>query len=90
MRSARCLTALDMQRHLAGWQGAWASLDAAALEVRMGLHTGRAAVGASGASHETGAVVVGDTVTRAVALQHMPCRGPFSVVRPPRAWCSGW
>ena len=33
------------------------------------LHTGRAAVGESEAFHETGTVVVGDTVTRAVALQ---------------------
>jgi len=63
------LTAVSMQRYLAREQGARASPDAAALEVRMSLHTGRAAVGASGAYHETDAVVVGDTVTRAVALQ---------------------
>src|SRR5262249_7664301 len=43
--------------------------EAAALEVRMGLYTGRAAVGDSGASQERGAVVMGETVTRAVALQ---------------------
>src|SRR5262249_5223936 len=64
------LTALDMQRYLAGWQGGTrASPDVGALQVRMGLHTGRAAIGESEALHETGAVVVGDTVTRAVALQ---------------------
>jgi class 3 adenylate cyclase len=39
------LTALDMQRYLAGWQGTRASPDVGALQVRMGLHTGRAAVG---------------------------------------------
>src|SRR5262249_30304159 len=43
--------------------------EAAALQVRMGLHTGRAAVGESGAASERGAMVVGETVTRAVALQ---------------------
>ncbi len=63
------LTALGMQRHLNGWQGARASPDAMALQVRMGLHTGRAAVGESSASHERDAVVVGDNVTRAIVLQ---------------------
>jgi predicted ATPase len=69
------LTAVGLQRYLAGGQGARASPEAAALEVRMSLHTGRATVGASGASHETGAVVVGDTVTRAVALQECAVSG---------------
>src|SRR5262245_60341627 len=63
------LTALGLQRHLAAGQGASARPDAAALEVRMGLHTGRAAVGDSGEAQERGAVVIGETVTRAVALQ---------------------
>jgi len=69
------LTAVSMQRYLARGQGARASPEAAALEVRMSLHTGRAAVGASGASHETDAVVVGDTVTWAVALQERAVSG---------------
>ena len=63
------LTALSLQRQLAGRQGARASLGAEALQVRMGLHTGRATVGVSAASHERSAVVVGETVTRAMALQ---------------------
>src|SRR5438128_862794 len=63
------LTALGIQRHLSAWQTARASPEAAALQVRMGLHTGRVAVGDSGVASERGAVVVGETVTRAVALQ---------------------
>src|SRR5262249_42274492 len=66
---------VSLQRHLTRGQGARASPEAAALEVRMSLHTGRAAVGASGAFHETGAVVVGDTVTQAVALQEHAVSG---------------
>jgi predicted ATPase/DNA-binding winged helix-turn-helix (wHTH) protein/class 3 adenylate cyclase len=62
------LTALSMQRQLAGGQGARASLGVAALEVCMSLHTGRAAVGES-------AGVVGETVTRAVALQECAMSG---------------
>ena len=41
------LAALDLQRQLAGEQGARGSAGTEALQVRMGLHTGRAAVGAS-------------------------------------------
>src|SRR5262249_2589556 len=41
------LTALGIQRHLAAWQTARASSEAPALQVRMGLHTGRVAVGDS-------------------------------------------
>src|SRR5205823_2848333 len=52
-----------------------ASPDAAALQVRMGLHTGRAAVGDSGTPHAMDAVVVGDPVTRAVALQECAVSG---------------
>jgi len=69
------LTALSMQRQLAGRQGARASLDVAALQVCMSLHTGRATVGESAASHETSAVVVGETVTQAVALQERTMPG---------------
>src|SRR5262249_48431301 len=43
--------------------------------VRMSLHTGRATVGDSGASQGTDAVVVGDPVTRAVALQERAASG---------------
>jgi len=63
------LTALGLQRHLSAGQKAHTSPEAAALQVRMGLYTGRAAIGESGASDERGTVVVGETVTRAVALQ---------------------
>jgi class 3 adenylate cyclase/predicted ATPase len=63
------LTALHMQRQLAGGQGARASLGGTALQVSMGLHTGRATVGESATSQETDVVVVGETVTRAVTLQ---------------------
>ena len=69
------LTALSLQRQLAGRQGAHASLGVAALQVCMSLHTGRATVGESAASRETGAVVVGETVTRAVALQERATPG---------------
>src|SRR5262249_37810848 len=69
------LTALGLQRHLSAWQKARADPEAAALQVRMGLHTGRAAVEESGASYERGAVVVGDAVTRAVALQAYAASG---------------
>jgi len=69
------LTAVSLQRSLARGPGACVSPEAAALEVRMGLHTGRAAVGTSGAFRDTGAVVVGDTVTRAVALQERAVPG---------------
>src|SRR5262245_43832342 len=41
----------------------------------MGLHTGRAAVEESGALHERDAVIVGDTVTQAVALQEQAVPG---------------
>jgi predicted ATPase/class 3 adenylate cyclase len=64
------LTALSMQRQLAGGQGVRTSLDMTALQVSMSLHTGRATVEEeSAASYETSAGVVGETVTRAVALQ---------------------
>src|SRR2546426_185844 len=69
------LTALGIQRHLSAWQTARASPEAAALQVRMGLHTGRVAVGDSGVASERGAVVVGETVTRAVALQAYAASG---------------
>src|SRR5262249_30223616 len=67
--SRAVLTALGMQRQLTTRQGTRGSPAAAALEVRMGLHTGRAAVGDSGASQETGAVVMSEVVTQAVVLQ---------------------
>jgi DNA-binding winged helix-turn-helix (wHTH) protein/predicted ATPase len=63
------LAALGLQRQLAGAPGAWGNASAEALQVRLGLHTGRAAVGASEVSHERAAVVIGDTVTRAIVLQ---------------------
>ena len=63
------LAALGLQRQLAGGQGVRGSAVTEALKVRMGLHTCRAAVGASEIAHEREAVVVGDTVTRAIALQ---------------------
>src|SRR5262249_2386637 len=69
------LTALSIQRQLAGGRGARASLGVAALQVRMNLHTGRATVGEHAASHETSTVVVGETVTRAVALQECASSG---------------
>jgi len=69
------LTALGLHRQLAGWQRARGSPDASAFTIRLGLHTGRATVGESGASHERGAVVVGDTVTQAVALQERAVSG---------------
>jgi predicted ATPase/DNA-binding winged helix-turn-helix (wHTH) protein/class 3 adenylate cyclase len=61
--------ALGIQRQLAQWQDGRGDSGTEALEIRLGLHTGRAAVEASGASHEMGAVVVGEIVTQAVALQ---------------------
>jgi len=61
--------ALGLRQHLAGQPGARAHADAAALQVRMGLHTGRAAVDASGAAHEVSAMLVSETVTWAMALQ---------------------
>jgi DNA-binding winged helix-turn-helix (wHTH) protein/predicted ATPase len=63
------LAALSLQGQLVGEQGAGGSAGTEALKVRMGLHTGRAAVGASAVSHEQDAVVIGDTVTRAIELQ---------------------
>jgi class 3 adenylate cyclase/tetratricopeptide (TPR) repeat protein len=63
------LAALGLQRQLAGQESAWGSAGTEALKVRMGLHTGQAAVGASEGAHEQDPVVVGDTVTRAIALQ---------------------
>ena len=69
------LTALSIQRQLAARQGARASLGVAALQVGMSLHTGRATVGASAASHATSAWVVGETVTQAVALQERAMAG---------------
>src|SRR5207302_6360146 len=50
-------------------QGARTNPGAVTLQVRMGLHTGRAAVGECGAAHERDAAVVGDIVTRAIVLQ---------------------
>ena len=73
--SGAVLTALGIQRHLSVGQTARVSPTVAALQVRMGLHTGRAAVGDSGAADERDAVVVGDTVTRAVALQAYAAAG---------------
>ena len=67
--------ALGLQRQLAAWHGARGSPDAAALQVRMGLHTGRAAVDESGVSDAAGPAVVGDTVTWAVALQEHAVSG---------------
>jgi DNA-binding winged helix-turn-helix (wHTH) protein/class 3 adenylate cyclase/tetratricopeptide (TPR) repeat protein len=67
--------ALSMQRQCAAWQRVGASSDAATLQLRMGLYTGRAAVGDSRIAHETGPVVLGDTVTRAVALQEQAMAG---------------
>ena len=64
------LAALSLQRQLAGEQGARGSAGTEALQVRMGLHTGRAAVEVSAVAHEQDAMVVGDTVTRAIVLQH--------------------
>jgi len=61
--------ALGIQRQLARWQDGREASGTEALEIRLGLHTGRAAVEASGTSHEMGAVVVGEIVTQAVALQ---------------------
>src|SRR5262249_6718617 len=60
---------------LATGQTTHARPEVAALQVRMGLHTGRAAVGDSGAAAEHGALVVGETVTRAVALQGAAAAG---------------
>ncbi len=64
------LAALGLQEQLAGVQGARESAGTEALQVRMGLHTGRAAVGASAVSHEQEAAVIGDAVTRAIVLQN--------------------
>ena len=69
------LTALGIQRQLAGAQRVGARPDVAALEVRMSLHTGRAAVRASGAGHATGVLVVGEAVTQAEALQEQAVSG---------------
>jgi len=66
-------TALGLQRRLTA--GRKACPERAALEVRMSLHTGRAVMGDRGASQATDAVVVGDTVTRAVALQERAAAG---------------
>jgi tetratricopeptide (TPR) repeat protein len=63
------LAALGLREQLARVQGAWESAGTGALQVRMSLHTGRAAVGANAVSHEQGAAVVGDTVPRAIVLQ---------------------
>lgn len=65
--------ALSMQRQLATWQGGRTGSEAATLQLRMGLHTGRAAVEDS--ALETGPIVLGDTVTRAVAIQEHAALG---------------
>src|SRR5574341_475495 len=49
--------ALGIHRKLAALQGTRGSHDTVALKIRMGLHTGRAAVEESGAVHERGAVI---------------------------------
>ncbi|HEY5864913.1 MAG TPA: AAA family ATPase [Candidatus Tectomicrobia bacterium] len=69
------LAALGLQEQLAGVQGARESAGIEALQVRMSLHTGRAAVGASVVSHEQSAAVIGDTVTRAIVLQNHASSG---------------
>lgn len=69
------LAAWGILRHLAGELGIGGNSDAVALRVRMGLHTGRAAVGTGGAAQEMGTAVMGDTVTRAVVLQECAASG---------------
>jgi predicted ATPase len=63
------LAALSLHRQLNGGQGMRGSAGTEALKIRMGLHTGQAAVGVSEAAYEREAVVVGATVTRAIGLQ---------------------
>jgi class 3 adenylate cyclase/tetratricopeptide (TPR) repeat protein len=70
--------ALGIQRQLARWQDRHGSSCAEALEVRLGLHTGRAAVEASGTSHEMDTMVVGEIVTQAVTLQE--CARPGTIL----------
>ena len=69
------LAALGLQEQLARVQGARESAGIEALKIRMSLHTGRAAVGASVVSHEQSAAVIGDTVTRAIVLQNHASSG---------------
>jgi DNA-binding winged helix-turn-helix (wHTH) protein/class 3 adenylate cyclase/tetratricopeptide (TPR) repeat protein len=61
--------ALHMQQQLAGEQSKDGTCRAEAWEIRWALHTGYVAVETRQALHESNAVVVGDTVTQALALQ---------------------
>jgi len=67
--------ALGLQRQLTGGQEDRASPGTAALVVCMGLHTGRTTVWARGAFQATEAVVLDETVTRAMALQERAVSG---------------
>ena len=63
------LAALDLHQQLVAGQDGRESAGTEALQVCMGLHTGRAAVGMSEEAHERDAAVIGDTVTQAIRLQ---------------------
>jgi DNA-binding winged helix-turn-helix (wHTH) protein len=63
------MAALGIRQQLREQGHTLAAVGAEPLRVRMGLHTGRAAIGESGTSSEPGTALVGDTVAQAVALQ---------------------
>jgi DNA-binding winged helix-turn-helix (wHTH) protein/predicted ATPase len=69
------LAALGIRQQLREQWHTFAAMSAEPLRVRMGLHTGRAAVIESGTSAAPGTALVGDTVAQAVALQERAAPG---------------